>query len=114
MERYRVYVGAIQNVNEKIKYSCCDPTMARMLVFASRKPDGDFRTMKKSEEIDLSSREIKWLAGARLSVALANTSQSAKDAADSLNRLMDALEKELKKEKEAMTNGNQTNTEQSE
>ena len=105
MERYRVYVGAIQNLTNKTKYSYCDPTMSRMLVFSSRKPYGDFRVMKSSEETTLSARESRWLTGARFSVALENTSQSAQEMARSMNELMDALEKELKKEKEAMTDG---------
>ena len=105
MEKYRVYVGEIQGISKEIKYSCCDPTMARMLVFASKKPDGVFRAMKPAEKKDLSEIERTWLSRVRLSVALQNTSQSAQDVAKNLNDLMDVLEQELQREKEALTNG---------
>lgn len=103
MERYRVYVGAIQNVNEQIKYSCCDPFMARMLVFASQKPLGDFRIMKQREQETLSPKERTWIANTKLAVAFDDASQSAIELSKNLNHLMDALEEELRKEKEAMT-----------
>lgn len=114
METYRVYVGAIQNVNEKTKYSCCDPSMARVLVFASKKPDGEFRVMKAKEQETLSARERNWLGKARLDVALNNTSEVAKSFAVSMDQLMDTLEEELKREKEAMNDGDQEKAEQSE
>ena len=114
MERYRVYVGTIQNVSEKIKYSCCDPSMARMLVFASKKPDGEFCVMKAKEQQTLSEREKSWLGKARLEVALSNTSEVAKSFAVSMDQLMDALEKELKREKEAMNDGDREKAEQPE
>ena len=105
MEKYRVYVGEIQGISNKIKYSCCDPTMARMLVFSSRKPDGSFRVMTIREESTLSEIERSWLSQVRFCVAMENTSQSAQQVAKSLNELMDVLEKELQREKEALTNG---------
>lgn len=105
MEKYRVYVGAIQNLDKKIKYSCCDPSMSRMLVFASKKPNGDFRMMKDNEQANLSKREREWLGKARLGVAMNNTSEVAKSLAFSMDQLMDALEEELKREKEAMEDG---------
>ena len=114
MERYRVYVGTIQNVSEKIKYSCCDPSMARMLIFASKKPDGDFRVMKAKEQQTLSEREKSWLGKARLEVAFNNTSEAAKSLAFSMDQLMDVLEEELKREKEAMNDGDKEKAEQSE
>lgn len=105
MEKYRVYVGAIQNLTQKTKYSFCDPTRARMLVFATRKPDGDFRIMTQKEQETLSERESVWLSQTRLAVALNNTSQTATEFAQSMNKLMDALEEELKREKEGLENG---------
>jgi hypothetical protein len=105
MEKYRVYVGSIQNVDEKNKYSCCDPSMARMLVFASKRPCGEFRAMKEHEQKTLSERERNWLGKARLEVAINNTSEVAKSFAVSMDQLMDALEEELKREKEAMNDG---------
>jgi hypothetical protein len=105
MERYRVYVGCIQEVNAKIKYSFCDPSMARMLVFAERKPVGDFRIMTNSEQETLSAKEKAWLTNSRYIVAMNNTSRTANEFARSMSQLMDALEEELKKEKEAMNDG---------
>lgn len=105
MENYRVYVGTIQNLSDKIKYSFCDPSMARMLVFSSKKPNGEFRVMKSKEQQTLSERERRWLGKARLEVALNNTSEVAKSFAVSMDQLMDALEEELKREKEAMNDG---------
>lgn len=105
MERYRVYVGAIQNLTQKIKYSFCDPKMARMLVFATRKPDGEFRIMTKKEQESLSEREGVWLSQTRFVVAMNNTSQTATEFAQSMNKLMDALEEELKREKEELIDG---------
>jgi uncharacterized protein YukE len=102
MERYRIYVGAIQNLTHKTKYSCCDPTMARLLVYSSKKPEGDFRMMKAKEEETFSAIERRWILNARLAEAFENTSQSAKEVARNMNELMDALEKELQKEKEAL------------
>jgi hypothetical protein len=103
MENYRVYVGAIQNLDKKIKYSCCDPAMARMLVFDCQKPLGDFRIMKQREQETLSTKERTWLSNTRLAVAFDDASQSAIELSKNLNHLMDALEEELRKEKEAMT-----------
>ena len=105
MEKYRVYVGAIQNLSEKTKYSCCDPSMARMLVYAQVKPLGDFRILKKNEKETLSDIEKRWLNKTRICIALANTGDTAKNIAQSMNELMDALEEELKREKEAMDDG---------
>lgn len=105
MENYRVYVGTIQNLSDKIKYSFCDPSMTRMLVFSSKKPNGEFRVMKSKEQQTLSERERRWLGKARLEVALNNTSEVAKSFAVSMDQLMDALEEELKREKEAMNDG---------
>lgn len=105
MENYRVYVGAIQNLDKKIKYSCCDPAMARMLVYAQIKPLGEFRILKKNEQETLSEFEKGWLNKTRICVALENTGESAKKIAQSMNELMDALEEELKREKEAMDDG---------
>jgi hypothetical protein len=113
MEKYRLYVGTIQNVDKKIKYSCCDPTMARMLVFASKKPNGEFRVMKEKEQQTFSERERKWLGKARLEVALNNTSEMAKSFSVSMDHLMDALEEELKREKEAMNDGEREKAEHS-
>lgn len=114
MERYRVYVGAIQNVDEKIKYSFCDPSMARMLIFSSKKPNGEFRSMKLKEQKTLSEKEERWLGKTRLEVAINNTSEVAKSFAFSMDQLMDALEEELKREKEAMNDGENRREEQSE
>ena len=107
MDRCRVYVGAIQNLNEKIKYSFCDPTMGRMLVLASKKPDGSFRAMTKKEHGSLSDKECIWLSQTRFVAAMNNTSQTetATEFAQNMNKLMDLLEEELRKEKEAMTDG---------
>lgn len=105
MENYRVYVGAIQNLDKKIKYSCCDPAMARMLVYAQIKPLGEFRIMTKKEQESLSERESVWLSKTRFVVAMNNTSQTATEFAQSMNKLMDALEEELKREKEELNDG---------
>ena len=105
MKTYRVYVGAIQNLSNKNKYSFCDPSMTRMLVFADRKPEGDFRIMTKAEYETLSAKEKTWLSKSRFCVAMNNTSQTANELARNMNQLMDALEEELKKEKEAMNDG---------
>lgn len=113
MKTYRVYVGTIQNLNQKIEYSFCDPSMARMLVFADRKPMGDFRMMKKDEQDTLSEKESTWLSKSRFCVAMNNTSQTANEFAKNLSQLMDALEEELKKEKEAM-NGGESRTDETE
>jgi hypothetical protein len=115
MERYRVYVGAIQNLTQKTQYSFCDPTASRMLVFSSRKPDGDFRVMRKYEQETLNKRESTWLSQVRFCVAMENTSRSAQEAAKNINCLLDALEKELQREKEAMPYGeHEEQTEQTE
>lgn len=103
MGKYRVYVGAIQNLSVKTKYSFCDPSMARMLVFDSQKPLGDFRIIKVREQETLSPKERTWLSNTRLAVAFDDASQSAIELSKNLNHLMDALEEELRKEKEAMT-----------
>lgn len=105
MKKYRVYIGAIQNLSNKTEYSFCDPLMARMLVFAERKPEGDFRIMTKSEQKTLSDKENTWLTKSRFGVAMNNASQTANEFAQSMSQLMDALEEELKKEKEAMNDG---------
>ena len=105
MEKYRVYVGEIQGISNKIKYSCCDPKKARMLVFATKKPEGVFRAMKVAEEKELSEIERTWLSQVRFCVAMKNTTASAQEVAKNLNDLMDVLEKELQREKEALTNG---------
>ena len=106
MERYRIYVGDIQYVSAKIKYSFCDPTMSRMLVFSSAKPEGIFRIMKERETSTLSDRERLWLSQTRMCVAMNNASQSATELAQNMNELMDTLEEELKREKEELEYGN--------
>ncbi len=111
MRAYRVYVGAIQGVAKKIQYSFCDPKMARVLVFSQTKPEGDFRVMKEAEQQTLSRREQAWLSNSRLCVAMKNASKSAEEAAQDMNRLMDILEQELKREKEALTDGNEAKAE---
>ena len=102
MEKYRLYVGEYCQVNEKTKYSFYDPTTSRMLAFAKSKPGADFRVMKEADQKHLSTRERLWLSRTRLSVAMSNTSQSANELAHNMNKLMDVLEEELRKEREAL------------
>ena len=85
-----------------------------MLIFASKKPDGDFRVMKAKEQKTLSIQERIWLGKARLEVSFKNTSEAAKSIAVSMDQLMDVLEDELKREKEAMNDGDKEKAERSE
>lgn len=100
---YRLYIGAYRQTEEPYTHY----EGQYLLIFADKKPIGDFREVPPARECNLTKSEKRWLMNCKLAVNAKAVKTNETEYAAFLSEFCDRLEQELKKEeRKAKENGN--------
>ena len=100
--KYRIYIGALQDVPNGIEFSYWNGKSAYMLVASEKKPGEGFKRLKESLYYELCADEQEWIFETQ---AVINARYIESHQADYLlfaDDFIESFEKELRKEAERM------------
>ena len=100
MEKYQLYIGALQDIPAGIEFSYYDSRRRYLFLLSDHKPEGKFKVVPENMYGELDPGERAWFNNACMVLNSRWVRAHEEEAANAANGFLALFEKELKKEAE--------------